>query len=368
MEQTVLLDQYSLSELGSDRGLGRYATMLAAGVAELESIGLKRLLRTASSLRAPDLLHIQRDIWKLKLDKAVPYHSTSVYHLPLIKDRPWICSIQDVIPLDLNDYSKFGVKSRLLFANAKRADMILANSAYTKRRIASRLGVRVDRILTCALPISPAFAATPSKESVSKVVRILKVAGIEPGKPFMVALADLRTPDPRKRYHWIDQVARSLCQHKVPTVVTGRGLSQEDFPHSKIIQTLNDEELSALYSQAVAMYYPTAYEGQGLPPQEAMASGCPVVAYRNTSVEEVVSSSDYLLDDPNPWEHQNLSETLSPSACDEVTSKILRWIDSPDELVAARLLAEQLAESYSWDSFSDNLGAFYSAYFNGRRP
>lgn len=367
MTQSVLLDQYSLSEVGSDRGLGRYAAMMAAGASELPDLAVTKLLRTLFWVKCPDLLLIQRDIWKLGLEGTVPYHSTSVYHLPIIKDRPWICSIQDVIPLDLHDYRKFGVKSRLLFFNAKRSDVILANSAYTKSRIASKMGVSPGRIMTCALPISGSFTTNPAEGSRSRVTQMLNAAGIHEARPFVVALADLRTPDPRKRYHWIDEVAEGLLERDIPVVVTGRGLTPGDFPHCKVLDSLNDKELSALYSLAVGMYYPTAYEGQGLPPQEAMASGCPVIAYRNTSVEEVVAASDFLLDDPIPWEYQALLEPLPLAARNEVVSKIATWTESAGALTRARRLAEQVAGDYTWTSFANNLESFYKVYFEGRR-
>lgn len=365
-KNTVLLDQYSLSELGSDRGLGRYAAMMAAGISGLGDVAVEHLTGSPSLLRLPDVMRIQRDIWKTRLDKNVPYHSTSVYHLPVLKNRPWICSIQDVIPLDLDEYRNLGIKSRLLFANAKRSDLILANSNYTKIRVTAKLGIPESRIKICPLPISAAFSSTPSKGSVSTVKKTLGAGGIDPNRSFVVALADLRTPDPRKRYHWIDEIAESLAERNIPMVVTGRGLSAQDFPHCVVIAPLNDGELSTLYSLAVAMYYPTAYEGQGLPPQEAMASGCPVVAYRNTSVEEVVESPEFLLEDPMPWRLQALSAPLPSAAKIEAVDRISGWADSRAALARARTIAAQSAEKYSWQSFSDNLKCFYEVYFKGR--
>lgn len=365
MSPSVLLDQYSLSELGSDRGLGRYATTIAIAASELEEILVENLLRDDSPFKGPEVLRIQRDIKKLNLHSLVPYHSTSVYHLPVRKDRPWICSIQDVIPLDLKDYRKLGIKSRLLFANAKRADLILANSQYTKNRIVAKMRVPSSRIMTCALPISESFTASSSESSVAEVSEALVASGIDPSRPFVVALADLRTSDPRKRYHWIDEVAAELQDYGIPMVVTGRGISQGHFPHSHIVQAFSDTNLSTLYSMAVASYYPSAYEGQGLPPQEAMASGCPVVAYRNTSVEEVVESSEFLLDDPVPWEQQRLSAALPQTARAEAASRIAKWAESQELSTEAQKIAVQTASKYSWKSFSANLKNFYDGYFEG---
>jgi alpha-1,3-rhamnosyl/mannosyltransferase len=48
-----------------------------------------------------------------------------------------------------------------------------------------------------------------------------------------------------------------------------------------------DGVLRALYERAVALAFPSSYEGFGLPPLEAMASGCPVVASRAGALPEV---------------------------------------------------------------------------------
>lgn len=360
MKNTVLIDQYALTKLGADKGLGRYTSLLSAGIERLPHVSVRTLSPVSSSGFIPEIFRIQADIARSKLPKAVPYHATSVYHLPLFKDRPWICSIQDVIALDLVDYRKLGIKSKILFANARRSDLIVANSDYTRQRIISRLHIPIEKIVTCPLPISTSFHDTPSAESLDRVKRILEARGVDIFGPFVVALIDLRTPDPRKRYHWIDELAHALKGVNVPMVVTGRGLVQDYFSSSTVIPALSDSELSALYSKSTAMYYPSAYEGQGLPPQEAMASGCPVVAYRNTSVQEVVGSADFLLDDPVPWERQSLELSLSKTAIDEVLTKITNWTDSQPALANARREAQTMASRYSFDRFDRDLAKIYA--------
>lgn len=65
------------------------------------------------------------------------------------------------------------------------------------------------------------------------------------------------------------------------------------------IQFLNDNELSAAYSGAVALVYPSLYEGFGLPILEAMKLGCPVIAGNNSSIPEVAGDSAILIDSKN---------------------------------------------------------------------
>lgn len=54
---------------------------------------------------------------------------------------------------------------------------------------------------------------------------------------------------------------------------------------------LNDDELRCAYSGAIALVYPSRYEGFGLPILEAMACGCPVITCPNSSIPEVAGEA-----------------------------------------------------------------------------
>lgn len=58
--------------------------------------------------------------------------------------------------------------------------------------------------------------------------------------------------------------------------------------HLRIIERVSEEEKVRLYNSADVSVLPTRYEGFGLPPLEAMAAGCPVVASDIPVVDEVV--------------------------------------------------------------------------------
>jgi glycosyltransferase involved in cell wall biosynthesis len=57
-----------------------------------------------------------------------------------------------------------------------------------------------------------------------------------------------------------------------------------------------DEDLPALYSDALCFVYLSRYEGFGLPPLEAMACGTPVICANNSSLPEVVGDAGVMLD------------------------------------------------------------------------
>jgi glycosyltransferase involved in cell wall biosynthesis len=56
------------------------------------------------------------------------------------------------------------------------------------------------------------------------------------------------------------------------------------------------EELRSEYDHALALVFPSLYEGFGLPVLEAMTRGCPVITSRGTATEEVAGGAALLVD------------------------------------------------------------------------
>ena len=63
---------------------------------------------------------------------------------------------------------------------------------------------------------------------------------------------------------------------------------------------LSDEELRLAYAAAVALVYPSRYEGFGLPVAEAMACGCPVITTHLASLPEVAGEAALYVDPDDP--------------------------------------------------------------------
>ena len=68
--------------------------------------------------------------------------------------------------------------------------------------------------------------------------------------------------------------------------------------HIRILGYVSDEELSLLYSGATAFFFPSQYEGFGLPLIESMACGTPVVTCRNSCLDEIAGQAGIYMDEP----------------------------------------------------------------------
>ncbi|MCB0331304.1 MAG: glycosyltransferase [Bdellovibrionales bacterium] len=89
-----------------------------------------------------------------------------------------------------------------------------------------------------------------------------------------------------------DALSLFPAQHGYGVICTGRDRGAVEYGKlntgSEIYSLqLSDEELAVAYTGAVALIFPSCYEGFGLPLIEAMACRCPVVAYPSGAVNEV---------------------------------------------------------------------------------
>lgn len=71
-----------------------------------------------------------------------------------------------------------------------------------------------------------------------------------------------------------------------------------------------DRQMVTLYEKAIALLFPTLYEGFGMPVLEAMALGCPVITSTNSSLPEVAGDAVLYVDTTRPEDIRSGVERL----------------------------------------------------------
>ena len=88
-----------------------------------------------------------------------------------------------------------------------------------------------------------------------------------------------------------------------PEIVATKGLSR----NFRFLGFVPDDELVTLYRNAIALIYPSLYEGFGLPILEAMVNECPVVCSNTSSLPEVAGEAAIYF---NPYSTESLKEAI----------------------------------------------------------
>jgi glycosyltransferase involved in cell wall biosynthesis len=222
------------------------------------------------------------------------FHATNPYMSAVRTRGRNVVSVLDLIPLELDSYRQLGLNARLFLKGlVPRADRIIALSHFTAGRIMEILGVPVHRIVVASLPPASTFQPEPRHGAQEWLAR----RGIR--HPYIVAVADGRVHDPRKRAEWLPVIGRIMRGAGSQLVVAGsesQRLFRED-DHVIVLGRISDADLARLLGAAQALVFTSAYEGQGLPPLEAMACGTPVVAMRNSAISEVVGDGGILIEE-----------------------------------------------------------------------
>ena len=104
--------------------------------------------------------------------------------------------------------------------------------------------------------------------------------------------------------------ALDLAGLHVPLVVAGwSGWAEKDVAKKVLfLGYVEDDALARLYSGALALIFPSRYEGFGLPILEAMACGCPVITTREASMPEVAGEAALYMKHPVIMREKNAYE------------------------------------------------------------
>ena len=287
-----------------------------------------------------DAVALTADIQRIGPDV---YHAIDL-HLPGRCPCPLVVTLHDLIPWTWGGPRMRGERFRYMaaFRLLRRADAVIAVSDATAKD-ALRLRVTSQkRMRVIPEAADPSFAL---REGAAERVR--SQWGLEGPFLLYVGALDARK-DPRSLLEaW--RVARE-SRPSLKLAVAGEPGKQAPASMDGAVQLgrVDDESLADLYSAAACFVFPSRYEGFGLPCLEAMQCGCPVAAFRNSSIPEVVDDAGTLVDDGDA--------TALGRAAAEMIGQRERW----SRTGVAR------ARQFSWDKAARETASVYESLADNR--
>lgn len=279
------------------------------------------------------------------------FHSPNYYLPPF--DGPSLCTFHD---LSMYTWAHCHPPERVKFMHKeialtlKRAKMLITDSEYTRREIASYFAWPLEKIraipLACSSDFRPrtAEALQPilEKHNLRAGGYSLFVGTIEPRKNLDALLdAYAQLPLPMRR-QW-------------PLVLTGYRGWRSDQLHRRIeaaaaegwaryLGFVDAGELPLIYAGARLFVFPSLYEGFGLPVLEAMASGVPVVCSNSSTLPEVAG---------------NAAAMCAPQDVDALSRLIAAGLEDEIWRATARENGLLRAGSFSWQRCAEQTVAAY---------
>jgi glycosyltransferase involved in cell wall biosynthesis len=356
-------------------GIGRYARELVRALARLDRSNRYVLFvpRDAQAdllawdwpgnftvVRAPLSERLLAALWhraRVPLPIEALIGSTDVFYspdflLPPTRARRTLVTIHDLSYVRLPECFPDVLRRYLDDAvprAVRRADLILADAASTRRDLIEVYGVPSDKVLVLYSGVDARFHPDiPESERARVRSRyclrepyLLSVSTIQPRKNYvrlleawakLISKSEFRNSNYRLvlagRNGWMyDQVYRTVKRLDLNDRVLFPGF-------------VSDTDLPALYSMATLFVYPSLYEGFGLPVAEAMACGVPVVLSNVSSLPEVAGEAGLYFD---------------PCDVDAMTDAIYRALSDPTLRAGLRAQGLSQAEKFSWDRAAEEL-------------
>ncbi|MDQ4145740.1 MAG: glycosyltransferase family 4 protein [Actinomycetota bacterium] len=289
--------------MGTQTGVGRYARELVESL-EVRGTDIRRYavaLRGATDdsvarWRAP--ARSVQEVWRRTGRPAIErlvgdvdvVHATN-FVLPALRSAAGVVTVHDLSFLR-SDTFPGGERLRTLVPwSVERAARVITPTAAVADEVTDYFGVERERISATHEGVSPLFFGAGRLSDTT-----LADLGIRP--PFAVAAG---TIEPRKNLPRLLQAwRRAADQMKEWTLVLagprGWGPELPETPGVVLTGWIGDETLPGLLSAADLFCYPSLYEGFGLPPLEAMATGTAVVAGDYPCAREVLGDAALIVD------------------------------------------------------------------------
>ncbi len=254
--------------------------------------------------RVPGARPIWRGIQQTAFHKAVRASRPAIYHEPSYLafrfDGPTVITAHDaswVRHPEAHPADRVKLFDRLFPRSVARADRVIVDSAFVGREMQDLFSVPAQKIRVIHLGVDDRYH--PRDESATAAARapyglthgryVLSVGTLEPRKNLATLLSAFDMLPPALRRHY-------------PLVISGMqgwgdAADFQRFDHLRTEGSLHltgyvsEAALPRLYAGAALFVYPSLYEGFGLPPLEAMASGVPVIVSDQTAMPEIVADA-----------------------------------------------------------------------------
>jgi glycosyltransferase involved in cell wall biosynthesis len=268
--------------------------------------------------------------WALRREGVGLFHAPH-YVLPPLVSCKSVVTIHDCIHLMFPQYlpnrlAPAYARASIVLA-AKRATRVLTVSESSKRDILRFVDVPADKIDVIHNAYDARFGVEPREEDVVRVRERYQLHD-----EFVLYAGNVKPHKNLGRLIEAFHLVRNRGLHHLKLVLIGDEISKyaalrravhqhQLHKYVRFLGYLPEETLAVMYRLAGVFVFPSLYEGFGLPPLEAMASGTPVVTSNVSSLPEVAGDAALLVD---PYDPSAIADAIHTVLTDEVVRRDLR--------------------------------------------
>ncbi len=274
-----------------------------------------QILRPPTLYRNDFKNNLRRLLWhQIGLPLSILKQKQRLFYSPVFEGMlvpicPQIITIHDILPIRFPDvYPRIKYYFQFILPQLIRAsDAIITTSNYTKQEI-------LDHYNCQNTPIYVVYQGC--REDIFNLnFDDLKYSISSPKTPFILCVGETRPYKNLRRL--IEAFSRANCPNLELRIVGNLNKCDRpllDYPKQlgchervKFLGFVPDDALADLYRQAIAFAFPSLYEGFGIPPLEAMACGCPVLASNQTAIPEVCGEAAFYV---NPYDIDDIAQGI----------------------------------------------------------